>query len=610
MIHNRRPIFSFLALLVLMTAIGFNQWSSRGLHFGSRSPASLNNTLGNSAGDMDDQSCQLDPAKPDLICNMDSIPGYFANVTPDGKYVGYIDYNNPKYGGLSDWFVRLEDCKTKIRIPGLTDPVPSPDGLMVATPNTPTTPHSGYALFNWSDIEKAVKPGEATQPKLKPADYEPKIAASYESIGILKPADSNGKTTYRITGGAAVFNDFERVGDKISHVGAYNRPACTNINTPANPNKLPKISKDGKFIGNYITANGVNRTQIYALHDDGTCTLALDLGIPTGKVEFSYDGKHIAFHVDSFVADGDSHFAVVARNMVKNVYVLDVDAAGDKLVPRGIHRITNNTTPGSGSYYPSFDKQGHIVYIQQNISPDGKVNYAFERVNPDLNLADPLYTEPGSNGCRNKEANAFFALGNLYQCVCPVGKKLAAAPVSALWSLGLNHDSCVNLVRKHWDEKKALVKQNLSGQRSPSATASAIDSLSISDLLAACPGPSHAGPAHPVELGKTASLLNEVPDNGQRDPHKIFNSVCAECHNGSQQLLLDWNKIATNPTMKALIPEMIRRIGDPDDNRSPPPSVDEIMPKGSRMNQTQARILVKALRDIQTGKSPPASASK
>lgn len=592
-----RPILSLFALLILLAAIGLNTWRpSSGRLNPNRSPASGPQAVALTG--TDSASCVLDAAKPDLICNMDSIPAYFANVTPDGKYVAYIDYNNPKYGGLSDWIIRLDDCKTKIRIPGLTDPVPSPDGVLIATPNTPKTPHSGYALYHWSDIAAAEKSGQASQPKLAPSAFEPKIAASYESIGVLKPQDAAGKTTYRITGGAAVFNDFERVGKKINHAGPYNRPACKNINTAANPNKLPKISKDGKFIGNYITSDGVDRTQIYALHDDGSCSLALDLGIPTGKVEFSYDGKQIAFHVDSFAEDGEAHFATISRNMVKNVYVVDVDPVGEKLIPKGIRRLTNNTTAGSGSYYPSFDRQGRIVYIQQNINAAGKVSYAFQRVNPNLNASEPLFVNPTVSGCHTKAATAFFALGDLYECVCPVGKKLEASPTNALWSLGLNPSACQSLVQKHWAESKTKVKAKMLAQRNPGQDLDRVDELSINDLLAACPGPSTPGPTHPTLLGKAASLSNEVPDNGQRNPQQIFNSVCAECHNGSQQLNLEWNKLRTDPLMKSLIPEMIRRIGDPDDSKTPLPNDEESMPKGSRMNKTQARILIKALRAL------------
>jgi mono/diheme cytochrome c family protein len=508
--------------------------------------------------------CKLVGPKPDAISYIDAIPGYFANVTPDGQYVAYIDYHG-KGHGLSNWLVKFDDPKTKIRVPNLTDPVPSPDGQYIATPNTPETPHSGYSLFNLPQLINDQQSGKAVSPNVKAADFEPKIAASYESIGVL-PAKKGEGTTYRIVGGSAVFNDFKVENGSPVHVGAYNRAACKNINTASNPNKLPMVSKDGAFIGNYNTAlAGGGRTQIYALHDDGSCDLALDLGIPTGKVSFSYDGKHIAFHVDSFGSDRNNHFATV-QGLTKNVYVVDVNRQGDKLVATAIRRLTDNTRSGTGSYYPTFTKDGKVVFIQH--------------VDPDLSPSQPLFTDPSTH-CTGTAAS-IMALGNLYSTVCSLnGKKLETNTDKALWTLSLDPKACEDLVKQHY-------------QQAPTK------GVSLNDLLAACPGASKAGPK-PAVYGAATKLVNEIPDDGNRSPKQIWQTTCAECHNGSQQMLFDWTKLGSNPTMKALIPEMIRRIGDPDDKNAAPLSADERMPYKSKLNDAQARVLIKALRDIENG---------
>jgi hypothetical protein len=524
------------------------------------------------------EGCKFADFKPEKISYLNDIPGFFANITPDGKYVAYISVK----GKYINYLMRFDDPTTRIQVPFKTDPVPAPDvdspGGYIATPN------GGYALFNYDKLLRYEKQGHTVSPPIKPDLYDTKIQASYESIGVLK--EGGGTKTYRIAGGSAVFNDFEvqevNGQSTISHVGPYNRAACKNINTPQAPNKLPILSKDGKYIGNYTTAHNLDRTQIFALKDDGTCDLALDLGIPTGKIAFSYDGRHIAFHVDSFASDDNKHFTTNGPQVVKNVYVVDVNPENGKLVPTGIRRLTNNTKPGTGCYYPTFTRDGQVVCIQSDRTAKGDPVYSFHMIDPNLSPPEPLFTEKEATYCPNcsREEAPHFMLGALMAEVCPTLGKLQSAEDQALWTLSLDPNACETLVRDDWEKKKSELLKNSKAAHSGEFTAASLDEVKLADLLAACPARGMPTRQEPTVYGK--ATLMKVSDDPM-PPQSIFENRCQECHQkGGNAKPFVWNAID-----KKTAEDMIGLIESHD------------MPYGgNKLGPTQAGILTNALKQI------------
>jgi hypothetical protein len=57
--------------------------------------------------------------------------------------------------------------------------------------------------------------------------------------------------------------------------------------------KLPILSKDGQEFGGLLNNSS---TSIFKFGDNYKCEVVENLGIRTGKISFSYEGRYIAFH--------------------------------------------------------------------------------------------------------------------------------------------------------------------------------------------------------------------------------------------------------------------------------------------------------------------------
>lgn len=162
------------------------------------------------------------------------------------------------------------------------DPFPTPDGKFYIHPN-------GIAFY---DAKKIDTFGERAKPVAEFNDQQ----GWYQSVGQYK--DSNGNTFYRVVTSTTdhdfktgTMRDYRLVQDaskKESIVPAGTPIAlCGNIQT-GNQLSLPILSRNGKMIS--LFNPNTRTTQIYDLSSNGTCNLRVDLGLFTGKGNFSYDG--------------------------------------------------------------------------------------------------------------------------------------------------------------------------------------------------------------------------------------------------------------------------------------------------------------------------------
>lgn len=311
------------------------------------------------------------PANAEKTVKIKGVPGFFFKVHPDGDMITFIEAEHNT----------MIDLNTGVELPtvGNIDPVWSPDGKFLTHPggsseeeeesgtvkNGKPAPEKGLQFYSEKEVIEGTKAGKYKE--MKGANSE--LTGVYQSIGVNKDgsyniiSDANGVSMGN-------FNYSRDGGPKLK--GAIEKP-CSNY--PEMGTDLPMISKDGRFLSTYDPKS--KSTKIYKLHGK-ECEMALDLGYGTGKVSFNKDSSQIAFHVDQFTEFQEGYFSGVAKDKVKNVVVLNLEESSDgALKPTSWAMASHNIKPGDGGYYPDFDKNGNIYFME-----DVGNNFQFVKVDP------------------------------------------------------------------------------------------------------------------------------------------------------------------------------------------------------------------------------------
>ena len=227
---------------------------------------------------------------------------------------------------------------------------------------------------------------------------------------------------------------------------------------------LPMLSKDGRFVS--ILDNDTHTTKILEIKDaaNGVCEQKVDLGMPTGKVDFSYDkvdsnGEHvnlITFHKlgnQSEQVGADHYTKYPSDDFVENVYVYDLNKGT-------LRRLTNNTR--SNATYPAFRRDGKVVFIQHPTHPDENKPAPSKLVIVDPKDArevsfDQFLPEDKNHPGQDKRLKALTALGSLWSQLCsPFGDKMDM-PAAVMATLNLDARRCRSMVDKYWDSLKEQV---------------------------------------------------------------------------------------------------------------------------------------------------------
>jgi hypothetical protein len=485
--------------------------------------------------------CKLQEHQPKLVSEIKEMPNYFAKVSADGKYMFYITNGNI--------IMDLAHPDTRVIVPGPYDPVPAPPAgpnhqVMHFSAPSATYGAAGMSFYNMEDVTKAMKEGQTVNivNQIPTLLRDPDNRDSYQSMGVLSESGPQHNPVYRVLSGSLSVNDYDTSTSPWTRV-RQNRSVCGNRGYY----QLPMLSKNGKEVAFFDTHT--QTTKIYGLNDDGTCVEKLDLGIPTGKVEFSYDGRSIAFHVDSYstIFNG-KQFSGNAMGMTKNIYVLNLERNGDSIKAGQLRKITENTTPGEGSYYPSFTKSGDVVYVHGSTGSSGRYQYSFRMMDP-----APFPSMPYTVNCANcmVQNAAKFALGSMWTQICSKYASSMSATDAALWTLSLDPEGCRNLVRKNWDQMKEQVSKDPKITRSGKITQDDLNGLTLSDLEAACPGRSQGS------KGRTqlASAQKKIKiETGPQTGEQVFTRHCLSCHNGHgpQAPAFRWDNLSVDQIDKML----------------------------------------------------------
>lgn len=486
------------------------------------------------APDLTDQNfkstyCSINvPEKPEKTIQLPFQLSFFISPNPNGQEVAVID------AAFANRLILMENLQDKdladevkdiILLPGTVDPVFTPDGKYLTLPSS-----------KFYEIEEAKKKGDKAKPIV--AAFH---GAPYQSVG---QPDINVRTYNYISDPNPITKDENIFFTKVvlenkKIMGIFNREQQTIKKGHICKNKitgsLPMISPDGKYIS-YLDKN-TNTTKIMRIGVDGNdCTEILDLGIPTGKVSFNFDqrNRQLAFHVErSNFKSG--WFSEITTEFSTDSFILDIETFGnpngedEKWEVSGIKRLSMNSTPKTGTYYPRFTMDGGIIAAKTTINSNGDtvsniVQYSAEQIRDiqsndraiigQSQLSEPI--ECNSTPILAKQ----IALGRLFNSVCDTLTLPDQDKDSILVAPFIDSNSCVRLVEDFWNQSwlNGKIKQT----SSKSDDLNYLDEISKQDLLSICP----EAIGKNTDLKIEAEKINEkvLPDS------ELFQNKCAACH--------------------------------------------------------------------------------
>lgn len=476
--------------------------------------------------------CELNSTPLKKRVKLANDPNYFISADPTGKYTAVIDE------ARENILVNMEDGSVH-EVPGGVDPVFSPDNKFLTLPDG--------TFIEMAKIEDNIE--RRNHARNVDSAIEANQDGVYQSIGIL-PGSTESKKTYRYmndNAGASFFDvevEFDGAGRmKRSRVKEDQTRLCNE----ASNRDTPMMSKDGKYLS--ILNFETHTTQIWRVNDNGSCEMMVDIGIPTGKVDFGFDPENpqITFHVDEVYNDWH-YFSGVDGGQRKSVYVMNLNKQGEgdkekwsvdslaKVVPPG------TTEMGTGSYYPRFRKDGTVVMVSNDSADkyyldvvDSK-DLNFQPMDPEISSGRILDTPSCSPDDRNTFASQ-VALGWLWADICSDYESDLRTSEMMLIPLGMDRKKCEELVTKKWNEAKARfsgtrgIPRNEGAWRDPrNIGKNEVIALTTQDLIAACPD-SEASNNTGVEVIDTGE-----GHSGPLPVEKIVSRNCIGCHETGVQV--------------------------------------------------------------------------
>ncbi|MDH3453209.1 MAG: hypothetical protein OEN20_12410 [Gammaproteobacteria bacterium] len=375
-------------------------------------------------------------------------PRWFFKPFADLPLVAYASQSGNNLINLNTGYV--------IPVPGNRDAVPTPDEQFLTSPGVYLT-----------RVEDLLDEQRRAQPLRLHAD----LGGEYQSPGLLREFDGGRDYRFMIGRFKPSVRDFRVRGGSgaqlsIEPLGKAWRPC------PQHRLHLPMLAKDGREFGAYDVAAG--STRVFAIDGEAGCALVEDLGIPTGKVSFSFDNRLLAFHLAIF----DQASVSMAENpddrWTSNVFVYDRRT-------RRIGRITHHTA--GNAYYPAFRRDGTLVYLFKPLE-NRYGRYSFAVADPArIRKWLPLrwYTQncaAGDDGCHRA-----LAIGALWGYTCSKYGAHLTPRLSALNTLSLNQPVCQQLVNDKWSEHRDFV---VGGALRHLPDAEKLRALSERDLLGQC----------------------------------------------------------------------------------------------------------------------------
>lgn len=497
--------------------------------------------------------CELNQNKVDKKVKINDFPSYFFKVHPNGKYIAYI-------GTGSNKLLNLETGNV-IDLPGTIDPVFSPDGkyLLVPTGAEARNVHgenearekrnnehtededfedsSNDSAMTYYDFEKFIEleSNPNATDEMKHEIFANPVYVDEESYGVYqsasKPSGDNNQMKVITDEGGVSYRELN--AGNLSESTALVTP-CQNLDNF--PTDLPMLSKDGSYIA--VFNSETQSTQIYNIEDSNNCNLSMDLGIATGKVAFNYDSSQITFHVDHFSKNFGEYFSGVPSDINKDVYVMNLSESSNngkkELSPTSWAKVTNNSVGGNGAYYPNFDSEGNVYYLndQDNYFEFNKVkisDLSFKEYSPFPNIqlkSDVDGVEASECYVLEKPIQDQVVLGQMWSKICK--EMTPSYQDSLLMSMGLNEKNCKEMVLANWNQAMA---SEIANTLQSKVDVSEILNYSMDDLLAACPSNEHSP--------DDAKVIGEWVERDHRDFKDIITQKCMACHTAPMTITKD-----------------------------------------------------------------------
>ncbi len=469
---------------------------------------------------------------------LDNAPNYFISADPDGKYTAVIDSSQ------SNILVNMEDGSSQT-VPGSVDPVFTPDGKFLTLP--------GGKFYAMDEISEKVDNGQPARGVS--SSFNSGQGGVYQSIGIL-PGSTDSKKTYRYMddqAGASYFDVEMKFDSSGKVISSKRKTSSKRLCTEASSRDTPMMSKDGKYLS--ILNFETHTTQIWRVNDNGTCNMMVDIGVPTGKVDFGFapGAPQITFHVDE-VGNDWKYFSGFSTGMRKSVYVmnLDINGSGDEesWSVRDMAKVVSPDTEnglGKGSYYPRFRKDGKIVAVTQVREGDDADYYLdvvgvnslnYQPFNPEI-TSGRVTLDPDCKSENTTMFQAQIALGLLWAQTCTnYSDRLRNVDLNLI-PLGMNRAACLEMVDKKWgsveldvEGRNRRLQQRYSNEMQTDWVDPRVVSnddimrLSVDELKAACPQANTSNTlAAEVEV-----IGGEGNSHGPLSVEGVVSRRCIGCH--------------------------------------------------------------------------------
>jgi hypothetical protein len=248
--------------------------------------------------------------------------------------------------------------------------------------------------------------------------------------------------------------------------------------------------------------------------------------------------------------------------------------------PDKMTRLTSHSGKGSGSYYPSFRKDGKVMFVNvrsESGTPDKKF-YSLDLVDPNKSgFTQYLF---GEMYCTDStKYNAVFALGAIWSQVCSLYQNELDPTDGALATLSLDPKACQNLVKKNWSSLKNDIVLDDRLPKTRGIKKAVLEQLKESDLLAACPQGTRTQ-AKIKNVGPLTAL--------DRSAEQLIEGKCRDCHasGGPSNSFIDFTD-PNNLTMD-ILDDSIKRLQTTDNA--------DRMPRDETMTEDERKSVVDYLK--------------
>ena len=290
-------------------------------------------------------------------------PKYFFRPVPDSPFISYTS-------GTRNYLLNMETGR-EINIPHWVDAIPTPfKGLVTIpklVPNIRVAPRYGF-IPEFGSME-FYRTNDLLKGKKRPFFKDRTLQGAYQTMAIIEKNEDKiilRMVTESFLNKKNVFlQDYEillnhdQSPKKMRTLYRRAKKFCPNIEV-----SLPMLSKSGKY---FAAVDPKSRhMKIYTMDDKFKCHLFKDLQMPTGKVDFSYDDKLMAFHV-SPVNPKDVAYVVKTQDLSNQIDIMTYN------LETGYFNWVSECKK-SNCYYPSFTPDGSLYYMKQ------KANASYEFV--------------------------------------------------------------------------------------------------------------------------------------------------------------------------------------------------------------------------------------